>query len=228
MEKFLDQKVIKQIEEAFSELQEPVQVLYFGSQDQCDACAETQQLLEEVSAVNDKVELNVYDLQANRDIAEKFNVTNAPGIVIAAKNDADVKNFGIQFSGTPSGYEFSTLINDIMAVSRRDSGLTETTRAFLKQLDQPVHLQVFVTPSCPYCPRAVLLAHQMAMENPRMIRAEGVEATQFPELANRFNVRGVPQTVINSGAGIVVGAVPEQNLLAEIRRALQNYRVPHN
>ncbi len=62
----------------------------------------------------------------------------------------------------------------------------------------------------------------MAMENPQMIRAEGVEATEFPELANRFNVRGVPQTVINSGAGSIVGAVPEQNLMAEILRALQN------
>lgn len=222
MEKVINEQIIKQIQEAFTEMQEPVQVLYFGSQDHCDTCAETQQLLEEVAAVNDKVELSVYDLQENRDIAEKFNVINAPGIVIAAKNDADVKNLGVQFSGTPSGYEFSTLINDILAVSRRDSGLTETTREFLKKLDQPVHLQVFVTPSCPYCPRAVLLAHQMAMENPQMIRAEGVEATEFPELADRFNVRGVPQTVINSGAGIVVGAVPEQNLLAEIMRALQN------
>jgi glutaredoxin-like protein len=222
MEKFLNQKAIKQIEEAFGELQEHVQVLYFGSRDHCDTCAETQQLLEEVTAVNDKIQLSVYDLQENRDIAERFNVTNVPGIVIAAKNDADVKNLGVQFSGTPSGYEFSTLINDIVAVSRRDSALTETTREFLQQLDQPVHLQVFVTPSCPYCPRAVLLAHQMAMENPQMIRAEGVEATEFPELADRFNVRGVPQTVINSGAGIVVGAVPEQNLLAEIIRVLQN------
>lgn len=222
MEKFLNEKIIKQIEAAFAEMQEPVQVLYFSSQDHCDTCAETQQLLEEVAAVNDKVELRAYDLQENRDIAAKFNVMNAPGIVVAAKNDADVKNLGVQFSGTPSGYEFSTLINDILAVSRRDSGLSETTREFLKQLDRPVHLQVFVTPSCPYCPRAVLLAHQMAMENPQMIRAEGVEATEFPELADRFNVRGVPQTVINSGAGIVVGAVPEQNLLAEIMRALQN------
>ena len=222
MEKFLDEKIIKQVEHAFAEMQEPVQVLYFGSKDQCETCGDTQQLLEEVSAVNDKVELKVYDLQENRDIAERFNVTNAPGIVVAAKDNAEVRNLGVQFSGTPSGYEFSTLINDVLAVSWRDSGLSSTTREFLKQLDQPVHLQVFVTPSCPYCPRAVLLAHQMAMENPQMIRAEGVEAMEFPELANRFNVRGVPQTVINSGAGIVVGAVPEQNLLAEIMRALQN------
>jgi protein-disulfide isomerase len=66
----------------------------------------------------------------------------------------------------------------------------------------------------------VLLAHQIAMENPAMIRAEGVEATEFPDLANQFNVRGVPQTVINAGGGMVVGAVPEPNLIAEIKRAL--------
>jgi protein-disulfide isomerase len=66
----------------------------------------------------------------------------------------------------------------------------------------------------------VLLAHQIAMENPAMIRAEGVEATEFPALADQFNVRGVPQTVINSGGGMVVGAVPEPNLIAEIKRAL--------
>jgi len=68
----------------------------------------------------------------------------------------------------------------------------------------------------------VLLAHQMAMENPAMIRAEGVEATEFPDLASQFHVQGVPQTVINSGAGTVVGAVPEQNLLDAIQRALKN------
>ena len=65
-----------------------------------------------------------------------------------------------------------------------------------------------------------MLAHQIAMENPAMIRAEGVEATEFPDLANQFNVRGVPQTVINSGGGMVVGAVPELNLIAEIKRAM--------
>jgi hypothetical protein len=83
-------------------------------------------------------------------------------------------------------------------------------------------MQVFVTPTCPYCPNAVLLAHQMAMENPGMIRAEGVEATEFPELSNRFGVSGVPQTTINAGAGTVIGAVPESQLFSEIRRVLAN------
>lgn len=222
MEKVLNDQIVKQIQEAFAEVKEPVQVLLFGSKDNCDYCNETQQLLEEVTALNDKLELSVYDIQEHADVASKFNVTNAPGIIIAAKDNAEVKNLGIQFSGIPSGHEFSTLINDIIIVSKRDSGLNEKTREFLRNLDKPLLLQVFVTPTCPYCPRAVLLAHQMAMENPQMIRAEGVEATEFPELANRFNVRGVPQTVINSGAGSLVGAAPEQNLLAEIQRALLN------
>jgi len=222
MEKVLNDQIVKQIQEAFAEVKEPVEVLLFGSKENCNYCNETKQMLEEVTSLNDKLSLNVYDIQDNADVARKFNVTNAPGIVIAAKDNAEVKNLGIQFSGIPSGHEFSTLINDILIASRRESGLDAKTREYLKNLDKPLHLQVFVTPTCPYCPRAVLLAHQMAMENPQMITAEGVEATEFPDLANRFNVRGVPQTVINSGAGSVVGAVPEQNLLAEIRKALLN------
>ncbi len=222
MEKVLDPQITKQIQQAFSDIQEPVQVLLFTSKASCDYCNETQQLLEEVIALNDKVELSVYDIDENQDLASKFNVTNTPGIVIAAKDGQEIKNFGIQYSGIPAGHEFNTLINDILIVSRRDSGLDAKDREYLKNLEKPVLLQVFVTPTCPYCPRAVLLAHQMAMENPTMIRAEGVEATEFPDLANRFNVRGVPQTVINAGSGMVVGAVPEQNLVAEIRRALQN------
>ena len=222
MEKVLDEQIVKQIKQVFDGIEQPVQVLLFASKENCDYCDETQQLLEEVTALHEKLAFSIYDVNENEDVASQYNVTNTPGIVIAAKDDAGVKNLGIHFSGIPSGHEFSTLINDILIVSKRDSGLDEKTREFLKNLDKPLHLQVFVTPTCPYCPRAVLLAHQMAMENPAMIRAEGVEATEFPELANQFNVRGVPQTVINAGSGMVVGAVPEQNLLAEIQRALLN------
>jgi glutaredoxin-like protein len=222
MGKVLDEQIIKQVRQVFEGIEKPVQILLFSSEENCDYCNESQKLLEEVIALHNKLELSVYDVNENQDIASQYNVSNAPGIVIAAKDDTGVKNLGIQFSGIPSGHEFSTLINDILIVSKRDSGLDAKTREFLKKLDKPLHLQVFVTPTCPYCPRAVLLAHQMAMENPAMIRAEGVEATEFPELANQFNVRGVPQTVINAGSGMVVGAVPEGHLLAEIQKALLN------
>jgi len=103
-------------------------------------------------------------------------------------------------------------------VSKGDSGLTPETRAALRNLENPVLLQVFVTPSCPYCPRAVVLAHQMAFES-QMVEAEMVEALEFKNLADQFGVSGVPHTVINSGMAEVVGAVPEDYLLSKIKQA---------
>lgn len=222
MEKLLNDEITGQIKQIFGQLKEPVQILFFASQDQCDLCNETRALLDEVVALDSRLGISIYDLQSDADVARKFNVDRAPGIVIAAKNDSQIMDYGIQYSGIPSGHEFSTLINDILLVSGRDSGLSQQAREYLQKLDKPVHFQVFVTPTCPYCPQAVILAHRMAMENPGMIRAEGVEATEFPELANQFGVSGVPQTTINAGAGTVIGAVPENQLLSEIMRALAN------
>ncbi len=221
MEKLLNEQIVGQVKEVFGGMKEPVEILFFGSET-CDYCTETRQLVEEVADTHTSISAAYYDLDQDATLAAEFNVDKAPAIVIAAKNGDEVVNYGIQYSGIPSGHEFSTLINDILLVSGRDSGLDEATRAYLKGLETPLHMQVFVTPTCPYCPRAVLLAHQMAMENPAMIRAEGVEATEFPDLANRFNVSGVPQTTINAGRGTVVGAVPEGHLLDEIKRALLN------
>lgn len=222
MSQILDSSILDQVKEVFKDLKDPVQILFFGSKENCDYCDETRQLLEELVGISDKLSLDIYDIQEHGELAEKYNLDKAPATVIAAKEGTQITDQGILFSGIPSGHEFSTLINDVLLVSKRDSGLGEKTREFLKNLKEPLLLQVFVTPSCPYCPRAVLLAHQMAMENPGMVRAEGVEATEFPELAQKYYVSGVPQTVINSGAKMVVGAVPELNLLSEIQKALQN------
>ena len=65
-----------------------------------------------------------------------------------------------------------------------------------------------------------MLAHQIAMENPSMVLAEGVEATEFQELSEKYGISSVPDTVINEDAGRVIGAVPEQNMLAELMRVL--------
>ena len=222
MEKLINDSVAEQVKQAFAGLSNPVQILYFGSDDNCETCTETRQLLGEIAELDKRVYLSTHDLKTDTALAKKYNVDKAPALVIAGKSGDDILETGIQFSGIPAGYEFSTLINDILLASKLDSGLSDDTRAFLKALTTPLLLQVFVTPTCPYCPQAVLLAHKMAMENPAMIRAEAVEATEFPELANQFRVQGVPQTVINSGKGTAVGAYPEARMLAEIKNALKN------
>jgi len=158
-------------------------------------------------------------MEEDANIAGEYKVDKAPGLVIAGRDGDQILDYGIRYAGIPSGHEFSSLINTLLLVSARDSGLSQDTRQALSELSQPVNLMVFVTPTCPYCPRAVVLAHQMAMESP-MVEAEMVEATEFSELSMRFGVSGVPQTTINEGAGMMVGAVPEDQLLNEIHNAL--------
>lgn len=220
MTKLLNPEITQQVQEVFNQLQEPVQALFFGKKTDCDYCEDMLQLVTEVVDLSDKLELNVYDIDADAEIANQYKIDKAPGLVVAGRDGDQILDYGIRLSGIPSGHEFSTLIHDFVLVSGRDSGLSQQTREILKEVTAPVHLQVFVTPTCPYCPRAVVLAHQMALESP-MIEAEMVEAMEFPELSDRFGVSGVPQTTINQGAGTVIGAVPEDHLLTEIKRAIK-------
>ena len=219
MTSLLNNEIKTQVSEVFSQMQEPVQVIFFGKDEECDYCDDTQLLLEEVTGLSDKIDLDIYNLEKDNAIAKQYKMDRAPGFVIAGKDGDQLLDYGIRYAGIPSGHEFSSLINTVLLVSGRDSKLSEDVRDMLKDLDQPVNMLVFVTPTCPYCPQAVVLAHQMALESP-MIEAEMIEATEFPDLSMRFNVSGVPQTTINEGAGTVVGAVPEGNLVAEILRAL--------
>lgn len=147
MEKLLNEQVTGQIRQAFAELTNPVQILYFGAKEDCQYCAETRQLLAEISELDERISLSIHDLREDAALASEFKVDKAPAIVIAGKDGGNILDLGIQFSGIPSGYEFSTLITDILLASKRDSGLGAETRDFLKSLSKPLHLQVFVTPT---------------------------------------------------------------------------------
>jgi alkyl hydroperoxide reductase subunit AhpF len=103
--------------------------------------------LEEVVSLSPSLGLAVYDLNADSAIARQYRVDKAPVFVVAAKDGEMLTDTGIQYTGVPSGHEFTTLIQDILLVSSRDSGLKESTREFLKALLKPIHLQVFVTPT---------------------------------------------------------------------------------
>jgi alkyl hydroperoxide reductase subunit AhpF len=147
-EKLLNDNITKQVKEAFDkQMQQPVQVLFFGKQTECDYCADTRQLVGEVVELSDKIEIRDYDLEQDAEFARRYNVDKAPGLVIAAKDNGQIVDYGIRFAGVPSGYEFSTLIQSLVLVSGRQSGLKEKTRKFLNTLKEPVHLLVFTTPT---------------------------------------------------------------------------------
>lgn len=147
MTKLLNEQVTKQIQEVFSDLKEPIEILFFGEEQNCQYCSETRQLAEEVAALSEKITLSVYDLDRDVEIAQSYNVDSTPHLIMAAKDGREIQDLGVHFRGIPSGHEFTSFIQGILIVSSRDSGLSEQTRAFIRTLEKPISLQVFVTPT---------------------------------------------------------------------------------
>jgi alkyl hydroperoxide reductase subunit AhpF len=148
MADILDESVKKQLAGVFMALDEPVELIYFGSQvENCEYCEPMVKMLEEVSGLSDRIHLTQYDLDDNPHEADRFGIDKAPTVTVAGRIGDGVRDYGIRFAGIPAGHEFATLIRDILMVSKRDSGLATETRRFLAQLHSPVHLAVFSTPT---------------------------------------------------------------------------------
>ena len=148
MEKLLSDDLIEQIRQLFEKLSKPVHVFLFISSEKVEPCEPTRQLLEELIPLSDKLSLSVHDLDAEPDLAKLYSVQGkAPAIVIAAREGEQITDLGIRYLGVPSGHEFSTLIQDLILVSGRDSGLSPQVRKYIQELKEPLHLQVFVTPT---------------------------------------------------------------------------------
>lgn len=213
----LDDKTRKDVEEMLADIAGPAHLVVFTQEFECDYCKDTREIVEEIAALSDEVTFEVRDLQGDSEMAEQYDVDKIPAVVLLGKDNTD---YGVRYYGIPSGYEFSSLLHDIKAVAAGPEAteLSEDARAFLAELEGPVHLQVFVTPTCPYCPRAVVLAHAMAIASDK-VRADMVEATEFPHLSNKYNVMGVPRTVVNENE-FIEGAAPEQMVIDAIRTSL--------
>lgn len=196
-------------------LVEPVKLVLFVDQENCAYCDDTRQLLGEVADLSERITLETYDVNADQAQAAQFRIDKAPAIAVM-----NGKDYGIRYYGIPSGYEFGSLIDDIIDVSKGESGLQPATKEALAQLTQPIHFQVFVTPTCPYCPHAVRTAHKMAMES-EFVRADMIEATEFPELSQKYEVMSVPRIIIND-TSYFEGALPEAQFLAAALQTLES------
>ncbi|MDD2229708.1 MAG: thioredoxin family protein [Candidatus Cloacimonetes bacterium] len=209
----LDDKVMQEVKKALEKMKNPVTLELFSQAFECGYCKETHQLLEEVSAASPLLTLKVHQFESDDEAVKLYDIDKIPAIAVLGEKD-----YGIRFYGIPSGYEFSSLLAAILMVSTGITKLSSEAKAFLDSLQKPVHLQVFVSPTCPYCPPAVMLAHQLAFYSDK-VKADMVEIGEFPPLTQKYSVQGVPRTVINE-KWFVEGAAPEAQLIAKIKEAL--------
>jgi glutaredoxin-like protein len=187
---------------------------------------ETRELLEQLVSLSPRLYLTVHDVRVDPATATGYNVDAVPTVIIRKRASEAGQPAGasnVRFVGLPGGYEFSTLVADIVDVSQGQTSLSAQTVEAVRALDTPVHIQVFVTPSCPYCPRAARIAHQLAMTTP-LVLAEVIEANEFQALSERYAVQSVPKTVIHDRIQFV-GPLPEGKVLAAVQEAVRQEAV---
>jgi glutaredoxin-like protein len=195
-----------------AQLTHPVTLLFFTQTIGGPESARTaRQLLDEVAGLSDQVTVEEVNSILDRERVAQFGIDGIPAIALLR----DGQDTRLRFLGAPAGYEFVSLVEAVILAGSDDSGLSAASRSLIAgHVSAPLDVKVFVTPTCPHCPRAVTLALRMAAESP-LIRATCVEATEFLELSRLYRVTGVPKTVVNNEIEIF-GAVPEDEFVRSI------------
>jgi glutaredoxin-like protein len=209
---FMDQKTADEVKKRLDELAGEVKIILFKESLLCQSCGPAEDFYKELASLSDKVKLEVYNRVTDTDKAAAYGITLSPAAVIEGLKGARVRFYGI-----PSGYEFVSLLEALKNSAAPASDLQPETVLALAGVAKPVNIKVFVSPTCPYCPQAVVLAHKFALVSPQ-ITAEMIEASEFADLAEKYEVAGVPQIVVNEGVRLV-GAQPEPAMLKAVLEA---------
>ena len=209
----IKEKERKQLDVIMSVLKNDVKIINFSQEFECAICKMTRELFEEVAGLSDKISMEVRDFVKDAELVRQYNIDKIPATVLVGDRD-----YGIRFYGVPAGYEFTTLIEDILLISSGNSGLSADVLAELAKVDQPVHIQVMIYPTCPYCALAVRMAHRFAFANDNIV-SDMVELTEFPHLALKYHVHGVPKVVINEKT-FIDGLPTEDDFVRAILRSI--------
>jgi len=138
----LNEQDRREIQAQLKVLTGPVKLVNFTQELACQYCRETELLLREVQDLSDKISLQVYNFQLDKEKVAQYRVDKIPATVVEGSKD-----YGIRFYGIPLGYEFVPFLEAIKDVSRGSANLLPETRAALAGVHEPVHLQVFTTPT---------------------------------------------------------------------------------
>ena len=139
---FLTAQDEQAVEKEFEKLTGPVTLTVFASELGPENNAQTVALIKEVAALSDKIAVKVLNPHIERDETAAYGVSEVPAVAVEG-----AKDYGIRFLGVPAGYEFSNLIDSIIAVSRGEAQLKDETKTALSALTEDVTIKVFATPT---------------------------------------------------------------------------------
>ena len=220
----IDDEMKAQIEEMFDFLVNDVTAHLFIADHQCLYCNDTKALIEQVADLSDKIAVVEHKgpskkpgespSSASLETAGEFGVRFTPAILLQGS-----EKYKVRFYGIPAGHEFGALIGTIVDVSTGSPSLAPDIVEDIKSIDKPVHIQVFTTPQCVYCPSMVRLAHSASILNP-LIESDMIESLEFQELAAKYEVFGVPKTILNESV-VLDGMSPPELFVEKLYDAVE-------
>lgn len=199
---------LPELEKFFKNMRDPVELLLFT-----DPATNTPyndfatRLCHELAEVAPKLTVTAHPVDSEQ--ARARGVDFSPTLLIAPSR------YDIRYLGAPVGEESRTLVETIMRASTGQSGFSDAARQMLQDLDAKRQVQVFVSPTCPYCPGQVSNAFRCAIERPDLVAAVCVDSTQHTALAEQYHVGSVPQTVFNDTL-TDLGLMPEERFVTEL------------
>ena len=130
------------LEAALTHVAAPVTLVFFTQTFGCETCLPARQIVDRVASLSDQISVEEVNLVLDTDQVEAYGIQRAPAIAVVGEADT-----GIRFYGVPDGHELVALVESILLVASGDSGLSDESQALIAAVDQPIDIQVFVTPT---------------------------------------------------------------------------------
>ena len=207
-----DEETANNLPALFEHLPEPVKFVIWGDADGSSFEQEAVALCQELAH---RFEQLSFSLRPRRE-----NYPYYPVIGVMADTGADGwDDLGVRLIGLPAGYQMTSLVTAVQAVSFRGMTLEATSRIQLKRLTQKVHIEIVSSAENEGGALVAQPAFNMAAANTH-IHTFLIMADQFPEITTKYSIDIVPHTIIN-GRVHISGVIAEDDLLKQVAHAVK-------
>ena len=184
----------------------------------CMACEATYGLLKTLEEYSEgKLIIEEYSIEENKDLAKKYDVVRIPAILFVDENDNEV----IRYSTHPTGAEFVPFLNSIQYFSGVRPYYADQILTNLKKIVKS-NTKIFITQTCPYCPQTVPVLTLFAIVSKGKLSVDVIDVDLNPDIAMKYQVQGVPHTVINDKDHIY-GMFTAQDLLDKLTKGERDF-----
>ncbi|OPX23534.1 MAG: hypothetical protein B1H03_01395 [Planctomycetales bacterium 4484_113] len=193
---------IAAVKQLLAEMSGAVALTHYHTQEDCPGCPVVTELMSQVEPLSEQLTVTQVNVDDGDGSLPDWASPELPAVQVLE----DLGRLRWMYHGVPAGYEFGQLLQVVLLASGADHGVPPAMAEELGRINKPIPTKIFLTPACPHCPRAVDAVTRIAMVQP-LVQVEVFEASEFPEISQKYQVSAVPLTIIGETEGIL-GAVP--------------------